>query len=187
MTGNQTEDRRHRGDKPVTKQKPLAAVHRDLTAFAEPLTCEGRHTVDLNSLIAPMLTRFMAIDRSFRRAAKANCKRRCIASNVRPIDKEPRPSPRRESAPTHHDDRPCLSRLSLSDDALDLQALRSMHAFHRVESSAAYQAGVDAALRYLHSNAARGLVRGPWGAWLLGPANLPCLRSQKKAPRTDAI
>lgn len=55
-----------------------------------------------------------------------------------------------------------------------------MHAFHRVESSAAYQARVDAELRYLHSNAARGLVRGPWGAWPLDPANLPCLRSLEK-------
>ena len=55
-------------DKPVTVTIKLpAAVHRDLRAYAEVLKREGGHTIDLNSLIPPMLARFMATDRAFRR------------------------------------------------------------------------------------------------------------------------
>ena len=58
-------------DKPVTMTIKLpAAVHRDLKAYAEVLKREGGHTIDLNSLVAPMLARFMATDRTFRRARK---------------------------------------------------------------------------------------------------------------------
>ena len=50
-------------DKPVTVTIKLpAAVHRDLRAYAEVLKREGGHTIDLNSLVAPMLARFMATD-----------------------------------------------------------------------------------------------------------------------------
>ena len=57
--------------KPVTMTIKLpAAVHRDLKAYAEVLKREGGHSIDLNSLVAPMLARFMAIDRAFRRARR---------------------------------------------------------------------------------------------------------------------
>jgi hypothetical protein len=58
-------------DKPVTMTVKLpAAVHRDLRAYAEVLKREGGHAIDLNSLVAPMLARFMATDRAFRRARR---------------------------------------------------------------------------------------------------------------------
>ena len=58
-------------EKPVTMTIKLpAAVHRDLATYAELLTREGGHAIDPNSLIAPMLTRFMATDRAFRRARR---------------------------------------------------------------------------------------------------------------------
>jgi hypothetical protein len=58
-------------DKPVAITIKLsAAVHRDLIAYAEALKREGGQAVDPNSLIAPMLTRFMATDRAFKRARK---------------------------------------------------------------------------------------------------------------------
>jgi hypothetical protein len=58
-------------DKPVAITIKLpAAVHRDLIAYAEALKREGGQAVDPNSLIAPMLSRFMATDRAFRRARK---------------------------------------------------------------------------------------------------------------------
>ncbi len=58
-------------DKPVTVTVKLpAAVHRDLTVYAELLKQEGGHAVELNSLVAPMLARFMATDRAFRRARR---------------------------------------------------------------------------------------------------------------------
>ncbi len=58
-------------DKPVTMTIKLpAAVHCDLKAYAEVLKQEGGQTVELNSLFAPMLARFMATDRAFRRARR---------------------------------------------------------------------------------------------------------------------
>jgi hypothetical protein len=58
-------------NKPVTVTIKLpAAVHRDLRAYAEVLKREGGHTIDLNSLVAPMLARFMATDRAFQRARR---------------------------------------------------------------------------------------------------------------------
>jgi hypothetical protein len=58
-------------DKPVTMTIKLpAAVHRDLTAYAELLKRDGGHTIDPNSLVVPMLMRFMATDRAFRRARR---------------------------------------------------------------------------------------------------------------------
>ena len=56
-------------EKPVTMTIKLPA-HRDLAAYAELLKREGGHAIDPNSLIAPMLTRFMATDRAFRRARR---------------------------------------------------------------------------------------------------------------------
>ena len=58
-------------DKPVTMTIKLpAAVHRDLVAYARVLKRDGGHVIDPSSLVAPMLTRFMATDRAFRRARR---------------------------------------------------------------------------------------------------------------------
>lgn len=58
-------------DKPVKLTIELpAAVHRDLTAYAEALARETSQAVAPTRLIAPMLERFMAADRTFRRARK---------------------------------------------------------------------------------------------------------------------
>lgn len=58
-------------EKPVAITIKLsAAVHRDLIAYAEALKQEGGQTVDPNLLIVPMLSRFMATDRAFRKARK---------------------------------------------------------------------------------------------------------------------
>jgi hypothetical protein len=61
-------------DKPVrlTVEFP-ALVHRDLLAYAEVLAREtGRSIPDPLKLVAPMLARFMATDRAFARARRAN-------------------------------------------------------------------------------------------------------------------
>jgi hypothetical protein len=58
-------------DKPVTMTIKLpAAIHRDLGAYAEVVRQEGGQTIDPSSLIAPMLARFMATDRAFRKARR---------------------------------------------------------------------------------------------------------------------
>jgi hypothetical protein len=56
-------------DKPVKITMELPAeVDRDLRAYAELINREGGETVsDPTKLIAPMLQRFMATDRAFRR------------------------------------------------------------------------------------------------------------------------
>ena len=56
-------------DKPVSLTVKLPAmVYRDLTAYAEILKREGRQsTADPTTLVAPMLARFMATDRAFRK------------------------------------------------------------------------------------------------------------------------
>ncbi|TYL72265.1 DUF2274 domain-containing protein [Bradyrhizobium cytisi] len=60
-------------DKPIkiTHELP-ASVHRDLVAYAEILAQEsGQPIGEPAKLIAPMLARFMAADRSFRKAQRA--------------------------------------------------------------------------------------------------------------------
>lgn len=59
-------------DKPVKLTHELpASVHRDLVAYAEILAREtGQQVTDPVKLIAPMLARFMATDRSFARARR---------------------------------------------------------------------------------------------------------------------
>lgn len=60
-------------DKPIkiTHELP-ASVHRDLVAYAEILAQETAQPIgDPAKLIAPMLARFMAADRSFRKARHA--------------------------------------------------------------------------------------------------------------------
>lgn len=56
-------------DKPVKVTVELpATVHRDLVAYAAALAAEtGGDAVPPEKLIAPMLARFMATDRAFRR------------------------------------------------------------------------------------------------------------------------
>ncbi|WP_342709621.1 DUF2274 domain-containing protein [Bradyrhizobium sp. B124] len=60
-------------DKPIKVTHELPAnVHRDLAAYAEILAQEtGQPIQDPAKLIAPMLARFMAADRSFRKARRA--------------------------------------------------------------------------------------------------------------------
>ncbi|WP_084462170.1 DUF2274 domain-containing protein [Bradyrhizobium sp. WSM1417] len=60
-------------DKPIkiTHELP-ASVHRDLVAYSEILAQEsGQPIGEPAKLIAPMLARFMAADRSFRKARRA--------------------------------------------------------------------------------------------------------------------
>lgn len=59
-------------DKPVKLTHELPAkVHRDLIAYAEILAREtGQQIGDPAKLIAPMLARFMATDRSFLKARR---------------------------------------------------------------------------------------------------------------------
>ena len=56
-------------DRPVKLAVELpAAVHRDLVAYAAALAAEtGDEPVAPEKLVAPMLARFMEIDRGFRR------------------------------------------------------------------------------------------------------------------------
>ena len=59
-------------DKPVKVSLEVpASMHRDLVAYAEILRREtGQDIKDPTRLIAPMLTRFMATDRSFAKARR---------------------------------------------------------------------------------------------------------------------
>jgi hypothetical protein len=58
-------------DKPVTMSVKIpAAIHRDLTAYAEVLKRNGGPAMDPNALVAPMLARFMATDRAFKKARR---------------------------------------------------------------------------------------------------------------------
>jgi hypothetical protein len=58
-------------DKPISLTVKLPAqVHRDLVDYADAVKREGGHIVDPASLVAPMLERFMATDRAFRRSRR---------------------------------------------------------------------------------------------------------------------
>ena len=60
-------------DKPVKLNIGLPAdVHRDLVAYADALARETGQKNEPARLIAPMLARFMATDRGFAKARKAN-------------------------------------------------------------------------------------------------------------------
>jgi hypothetical protein len=61
-------------DKPVKMTVELpAAVHRDLSAYADVLAREtGQPIADPSKLVAPMLVRFMATDRAFGKARRMN-------------------------------------------------------------------------------------------------------------------
>ena len=60
-------------DKPVKLAVELpAAVHRDLTAYAQALGREtGQRAIEPAKLIGPMLARFMATDRAFAKLRRA--------------------------------------------------------------------------------------------------------------------
>lgn len=64
-------------DKPVKVTHELpASIHRDLVAYADILAQEtGQPIGDPAKLIAPMLARFMAADRSFRKARRTRQRR----------------------------------------------------------------------------------------------------------------
>ncbi|ODT81436.1 MAG: hypothetical protein ABS76_11355 [Pelagibacterium sp. SCN 64-44] len=63
---------------PIADEKPIkaavelpAALHRDLTAYAEVLAREtGQAMTDPTRLIVPMLERFIATDRGFSKARR---------------------------------------------------------------------------------------------------------------------
>ncbi len=59
-------------DKPVKVTLELpAAVHRDLSAYAEAIGADsGKPVTDPTKLIVPMLTRFMATDRAFSKSRR---------------------------------------------------------------------------------------------------------------------
>lgn len=58
-------------DKPVKVTHDLSAqVHRDLVAYSKVLAAQTGQQVDPLKLIDPMLARFMATDRVFRKARK---------------------------------------------------------------------------------------------------------------------
>lgn len=60
-------------EKPVKISVDLpASVHRDLAAYAETLSRESSQSVDPTKLIAPMLARFMATDRGFRKLRRSS-------------------------------------------------------------------------------------------------------------------
>ena len=61
-------------DKPVKLSVELpAAVHRDLLAYAEAIGSEtGQVIADPSRIVAPMLARFMATDRAFRKARRCS-------------------------------------------------------------------------------------------------------------------
>jgi hypothetical protein len=63
-------------DKPVKLTIELpAAVHRDLTVYAEAIAQEsGAPVVEPAKIVPPMLTRFMATDRAFARLRRAKSK-----------------------------------------------------------------------------------------------------------------
>jgi Uncharacterized conserved small protein len=60
-------------DKPVKLSVELpAAVHRDLLAYAEAIGGEtGQVIADPSRIVAPMLARFMATDRAFRKVRRS--------------------------------------------------------------------------------------------------------------------
>lgn len=59
-------------DKPVRLTIDLPAVtHRDLVAYAQILASETGQAAEPAKLVAPMLERFMAMDRAFAKARRA--------------------------------------------------------------------------------------------------------------------
>ncbi|WP_442756051.1 DUF2274 domain-containing protein [Methylocystis sp. JAN1] len=61
-------------EKPVKVTVLLSAVlHRNLVAYAEILARESGKTVEPEKLVAPMLEKFIASDRAFRKAYRSSC------------------------------------------------------------------------------------------------------------------
>jgi len=76
-------------DKPVKLTVELpAAVHRDLAAYAEVLSRETSQAIEPAKLVAPMLVRFMAGDRAFRKARSHSESQ----MTGRPLTRDPAPS-----------------------------------------------------------------------------------------------
>jgi hypothetical protein len=72
-------------DKPVKLTVTLsAALHRNLVTYAELLAKEAGKSIEPEKLIAPMLEKFIASDRGFRKA--------------RGVDRNPNPKPSQPSA-----------------------------------------------------------------------------------------
>lgn len=70
-------------DKPVKLTVTLSvALHRNLVAYAEVLAKETGKSVETEKLIAPMLEKFIASDRGFRKARRAD-------HNPNPVPSQP--------------------------------------------------------------------------------------------------
>ncbi len=78
-------------EKPVKIAVTLpAALHRNLVAYAEILAYESGKVVEPAKLIAPMLDKFIAGDRGFRKARKVD----------RKLSQKPSPTPPESAPPT---------------------------------------------------------------------------------------
>lgn len=77
-------------DRPVKLTVELpAAVHRDLAAYASVLGRETGQAIEPAKLVGPMLARFMAGDRAFRKARSRSSESQ---TTVRPLTRDPAPS-----------------------------------------------------------------------------------------------
>jgi hypothetical protein len=75
---------------PVLDEKPVkitvdlpAPVHRDLLAYAELLGREAGQAIDPARIVAPMLARFMATDRTFVKARRSARRAGSISQELR--------------------------------------------------------------------------------------------------------
>jgi len=76
---------------PIADEKPVrltaelpAAVHRDLLAYADALGRETGQAVEPVRLVAPMLARFMATDRTFARVRRSTDQGPLLDAATRP-------------------------------------------------------------------------------------------------------
>jgi hypothetical protein len=77
-------------DRPVKVTVELpAAVHRDLSAYADVLGRQNGQKVEPAKLVAPMLARFMSTDRAFARARRE--KKDTSSANRGSSDRTPAP------------------------------------------------------------------------------------------------
>ena len=90
---------------PIADEKPVrltselpASVHRDLVAYADLLSRETGQAVEPAQLVAPMLARFMAMDRGF-----AKARRTLVVTTVKAADAAPYARQQHEDAPRSED------------------------------------------------------------------------------------
>jgi hypothetical protein len=77
-------------DRPVKLTAELPAdLHRDLVAYAEALSRETGQQVEPTKLVVPMLARFLASDRGFRSARRAEPQPRAPTPVPAPAGRDP--------------------------------------------------------------------------------------------------